>query len=257
MATFLESLFEITTVTGVSKALRCQKAEHDWADTPCGIMDQYISAMGKDGNLLLIDCRSNEYKLVSFGLDGGPSQPVLIVTNSNVKHTLSGSEYPDRVRQCKEAVSILQKQFPQVKALRDANENMLDACRDELSSLSYLRAKHVITEDIRTLRTVEHLASGDFPSIGKEMTCSHISLRDDFEVSCPELDTLVNLALEVPGVHGSRMTGGGFGGCTVTLLEPEAVAAFQSEVGMKYREAYGIDCTFYPAVPSAGAQRLY
>lgn len=255
-ATFLECLFDISSVSGVSKALRCQRAEHEWADTPCGIMDQYISAMGKDGNLLLIDCRTNDFKLVPFGGAGGGSQPLLLVTNSNVKHQLSGSEYPDRVKQCREAVAVLQKSNSSLKALRDATVDMINTAKAELSDLSYRRAMHCVTEDSRTLDTVEKLSVGDFVTVGRHMTASHISLRDDFEVSCPELDCLVELALEVPGVYGSRMTGGGFGGCTVTLLAPEAVDLFQETVAAGYRKRHGADCTFYVAVPSAGASRL-
>merc|ERR1711871_40806 len=255
VATFLETLYNITTVTGVEKALRCQKAEHTWADTPCGIMDQYISAMGQDGNLLLIDCRSREYQLVPFG-GGGGSVPVLMVTNSLVKHALSDSEYPDRVRQCREAVEIISKKHPQVKELRDATMEMVEEAKAEMPDVNYRRARHCVTEDARTLDTVERLKVGDFANVGKHMTASHNSLRDDFEVSCPELNELVNLALQVPGVLGSRMTGGGFGGCTVTLLEPSAVEPFKEFVGTKYRENVGIDCVFYTAVPAHGAQAV-
>ena len=176
----LEKLFNITSVTGVDKALRCQKAEHEWADTPCGIMDQYISAMGKEGNLLLIDCRSREYKLVPFGKDG--PAPLLLVTNSNIKHKLSGSEYPDRVRQCREAVDILKASNPSISALRDVTIDMIELSKEKLPELSYKRAKHCVTEDLRTLQTVELLGTGDFNGVGKNMTASHCSLRDDFEV---------------------------------------------------------------------------
>ena len=183
VATFLETLFGISNVTGVEKALRCQKAEHEWADTPCGIMDQYISAMGKEGNLLLIDCRSKEFQLVPFGTGGSQQQPVIIVTNSNVKHTLSGSEYPDRVRQCREAVAVLQRKHPEVKALRDATLEMVEEARVDMDVLCYQRARHSVSEDRRTLTAVKLLTEGDFPGVGKQMTGSHISLRDDFQVS--------------------------------------------------------------------------
>ncbi|RYH28717.1 hypothetical protein EON65_11125 [archaeon] len=127
---------------GVKKALRCQKAEHTFADTPCGIMDQYISAMGQEDNLLLIDCQSHDFTLVPFGQ--GSEAPVILITNSNVKHTLSGSEYPDRVRQCKEAVAVLTKRFPHVKSLRDADMDSLEAAKGEMSEVAYRRARHVI-----------------------------------------------------------------------------------------------------------------
>lgn len=255
VATFLENLYNITTVTGVEKALRCQKAEHTWADTPCGIMDQYISAMGQDGNLLLIDCRSREYQLVPFG-GGSGSAPVLMVTNSNVKHNLSGSEYPDRVRQCREAVATISAKYPQVKELRDATMEMVEEVKVDMSDVNYRRARHCVAENARTLDTVEKLKVGDFITVGKHMTASHISLRDDFEVSCPEVNELVDLALQVPGVLGSRMTGGGFGGCTVTLLQPTAVELFKDLVGKRYNDNVGIDCVFYLAVPAHGAQAV-
>jgi galactokinase len=149
-------------------------------------MDQFISTMGKAGHLLLIDCRSQNYELVPFG--SGPNSPVIIVTNSLVKHKLSGSEYPDRVKSCKEAVRVIQSIHPKVIALRDVTMQMLDEVHRSLAGVrgmseqTYKRAKHSITEDFRTLDTIEALKSGDFKRVGINMTASHISLRDDFEV---------------------------------------------------------------------------
>ena len=246
-ATFLEQLCGLgNKVSPVTKALRCQKAEHTFADTPCGIMDQYISAMGKEKNLLLIDCRSQEYTLVPFA--SSDRAPVVLVTNSNVKHTLSGSEYPDRVRQCREAVAAIAKKHPNVSALRDCNMEMLDSVKSKLSAVNYNRARHCIKEDARTLATVRALREGDYKSVGRFMTESHNSLQHDFEVSCAELDTLVELALKIEGVYGSRMTGGGFGGCTVTLVEREAVGRLKQYL----KENFPL-CECYEAVPSSGA----
>jgi galactokinase len=184
----------------VAKALRCQKAEHTFADTPCGIMDQYISAMGLKGSLLLIDCRTNSFELIPFGAattGTASSSPIILVTNSLVKHTLSGSEYPDRVRQCKEAVAAIKMKYPIVEALRDANLDMLDSVQEELSDVVYRRAKHVIGEDIRTQSAVAALKKGDYVTVGQLMTASHYSLKDDYEVSCDELDFLVEVANKV------------------------------------------------------------
>lgn len=178
-ATFLEQLCPSIKINSVTKALRCQRAEHTFADMPCGIMDQFVSAMGKDGNLLLIDCRSNESTLVPFE---GISPPVLVVTNSNVKHKLTGSEFPDRVRQCKEAAAILHAEFPSIKTLRDATLDHLEAVKDNMSSVIYMRSRHSITENIRTLATVQALKDGNFAEAGKNMTESHVSLRNDYEV---------------------------------------------------------------------------
>lgn len=215
-------------------------------------MDQYISTMGSKGNLLLIDCRSNDFKLVPYGI--GKDSPVILITNSNVKHQLSGSEYPDRVRQCKEAVSCIQTKYPQVKALRDATIEMLDDVTT--SELVYRRAKHCITEDIRTQSAVKALSNNDFISVGKYMTESHFSLQNDFEVSCSELDVLVKIALSVPGVYGSRMTGGGFGGCTVTLVRKDAVNELKRLLDENYFKQVHMKCSFYECEPSDGATVL-
>jgi len=246
VATFLEQAVGLSSISKVEKALRCQKAEHTFADTPCGIMDQYVSAMGQVNNLLLIDCRSNEYKLVP--VKGDANAPVILVTNSNVKHTLSGSEYPDRVRQCKEAVASIKKRYPAIKALRDCTMEMLNAVKSSIPAVNYNRARHCIKEDERTQKAVEALQAGDYVSVGKFMTESHRSLQHDYEVSCAELDQLVDLALEVDGVYGSRMTGGGFGGCTVTLVKKSSVAALKEHLKKNYPL-----CECYEAVPSAGA----
>jgi galactokinase len=271
-ATFLEQLYNITTVTKVQKALRCQQAEHTFGDTPCGIMDQYISTMGSKGNLLLIDCRSTEYQLIPFGSSGGNNDstgvdgggdgnnskpcPVILITNSNVKHQLSGSEYPDRVRQCKEAVQCLQTKYPYVLALRDANMSMLDAIKDTMTSLVYARAKHCITEDIRTQSTVEALRNNNFELVGQYMTASHYSLQHDYEVSCVELDLLVQIALTVPGVYGSRMTGGGFGGCTVTLVDKDAVDQLKDALTVNYYKQTLLKCSFYECEPCDGTNAI-
>jgi len=239
-----------------SKALRCQQAEHTFADTPCGIMDQYISAMGKENNLLLIDCRTQEYKLVELGgQPDDPHRPVVLVTNSNVKHSLSGSEYPDRVKQCHAAVEIIASANPDenVKALRDVNVEMLNGSKQDMPEVVFRRARHCVGEDRRTIATIESLKIRDYESVGQYMLQSHISLKEDFEVSCEELDLLVTLAMEVEGVYGSRMTGGGFGGCTVTLVKKSAVPALRAHLKAAYKEKTGKECDCYEAVPAAGA----
>jgi galactokinase len=256
-ATFLEELFDLprnTECSSVQKALRCQQAEHTFADTPCGIMDQYISSLGRVGNLLLIDCRSNTATLVPMG--SGFNSPVMVVTNSNVKHELSGSEYPDRVKQCQQAVSVLSKHYPTIKALRDVTLQQLEHVKNELSEVVYRRARHVIGENQRTLDAVSAFQRLDYLAVGEYMTQSHSSLRDDYEVSCAELDFLVRCALEVPGVYGSRMTGGGFGGCTVTLVDRKAAKRLQHVLLEKYVENYNKKCDCYETSPSAGAGPL-
>jgi galactokinase len=190
--------------------------------------------------------------LIPFG--SGERSPVVVVTNSNVKHKLSDGEYPVRVKQCKEAVSMLQMKYPAVKALRDCTGlDQLDAVKGQMSEVIYRRAKHCVTEDARTLRAVEALAAGDFKLLGKLMTESHMSLKNDYEVSCAELDALVDSALEVEGVYGSRMTGGGFGGCTVTLVDRSAAARLIEHQKEKYFLKHREVCDCYIAAPSAGA----
>ena len=260
VATLLEAMLESkgiswTPTGGVAKALRCQKAEHEWADTPCGIMDQYISAMGVSGKLLLIDCRSTEYTLVPMGDENATdSKPVMLIANTNVKHNLSGSEYPDRVRQCREAVATMKERGFDIRATRDATLDMLEKSKEAMSDVNYRRARHCITEDARTLSCVAALGKGEWSEVGKHMSASHVSLRDDFEVSCPELDALQRLALEVPGVYGSRMTGGGFGGCTITLVAAEALETLQTHLKEKYPTVCpGYECSLYVSTPSAGS----
>ncbi|NWX59996.1 GALK1 Galactokinase, partial [Promerops cafer] len=227
----------------VAKALACQKAEHTFAGMPCGIMDQFISVMGKEGHALLIDCRSLETVPVPL-TDAGLA---VLITNSNVRHTLTGSEYPTRRRQCEEAAAALGK-----ASLRDATLAELEEARSQLGDEVFRRARHVIGEIARTAQAAQALQHRDYTTFGGLMVESHNSLRDDYEVSCPELDELVAAALEVDGVYGSRMTGGGFGGCTVTLLEAGAAQRAQQHI----QEKYSGTATFYLTKPSGGAKAL-
>jgi galactokinase len=287
----VETLYNLTNIKPVDKALRCQKSEHDFAGMPCGIMDQYISTLGEQGNLLLIDCRSNEFQLVPFGKtavspttgegkgkgkknttsateskssagESDEDDVIILVTNSNVKHQLTGSEYPDRVKQCKEAVKALQKKFPSanIKSLRDATIEQLEKVHSDsssgLSDVAYKRGKHVIKENQRTLDTVEALKKKDWMTVGERMNESHVSLRDDYEVSCEEIDFLVRTAISCTGVYGSRITGGGFGGCTVTLLKKKDVKEVEKFLQESYWKQYHKKCDCYEAIPSNGTRQI-
>ncbi|KAL8578288.1 hypothetical protein ACOMHN_005679 [Nucella lapillus] len=246
--TFLEQLTGATSEQ-LKKALACQKAEHDFAGMPCGIMDQFISVMGRTDHALLIDCRSCEGRLVPMK---DPSVRVL-VTNCNVKHELTGSEYPTRRRQCETAAAAMGK-----KSLREALEEDLEACKDKLDAETYRRVRHVITEIKRTDDAAAALERNDYTLFGKLMVDSHESLRDDYEVSCKELDLLVEAAMEMKGeggVYGSRMTGGGFGGCTVTLLHKDAIDKVIENVKNRYKASKNT-ATFYVVAPSEGARPL-
>ncbi|XP_038159116.1 galactokinase [Cyprinodon tularosa] len=225
------------------KVLACQQAEHTHAGVPCGIMDQFVSVFGREGQALLIDCRSLEATPVPLADPG----LVILITNSNVKHSLTGSEYPTRRRQCEEPASALGKD-----SLRDVTMAELQEARERLGDVTYRRARHVVEEIERTVQAAEALKRGAYQEFGRLMVESHNSLRDLYEVSCRELDELVSAAMEVEGVFGSRMTGGGFGGCTVTLLQAHAV----DEAIRHMKERYSGTPTFYVTTPSDGARGL-
>ncbi|XP_030630161.1 galactokinase [Chanos chanos] len=227
----------------VAKALACQQAEHTHAGVPCGIMDQFVSVLGKEGHALLIDCRSLEATAVPLSDPG----LVVLITNSNVRHALTGSEYPTRRRQCEEAAAVLGK-----SSLREATLQDLEAAKARLDDVTYRRARHVIEEIARTAQAAEALKRGAYREFGKLMVESHNSLRDHYEVSCVELDELVAVAMEVEGVFGSRMTGGGFGGCTVSLVQADAADRAMQHI----KERYSGSPTFYITSPSEGARVL-
>jgi galactokinase len=245
----------IEAITGqhldpVKKALLCQKAEHDYAGMPCGIMDQFISALGKKDHLLLLDCRSREFELVPFT---DPSVSVLI-TNTNVKHALTGSEYPARRKQCEAAAVALG-----VASLRDAATDLLETNRSKLEVVVFRRARHVIGEIARTTQAADAIRAGNWAMVGELMYASHQSLRDDYEVSCPELDAVVEIARGLSaagGVIGCRMTGGGFGGCTVALVKTDAVDAVMRAMAVGYTQKTGITPTMFVSRPGAGATLL-
>ena len=234
----------------VAKALLCQKAEHDYAGMPCGIMDQFVSALAAKDHILLLDCRSQQSELVPFA---DPSVAVLIV-NTNVKHELTGSEYPTRRRQCEAAARELG-----VPSLRDASAELLEQCRGRLDPVVYRRARHVVGEIARTPQAAAAIRRGDWAQAGEAMAASHRSLRDDYEVSCPELDAVVEIAESIGpggGVFGCRMTGGGFGGCAVALVRTAAVESVIGTIGARYARKTGITATLFVTRPAQGASVL-
>nr|XP_008511563.1 PREDICTED: galactokinase [Equus przewalskii] len=241
--TFLQQLCPDSGAVA-ARAQVCQRAEHSFAGVPCGIMDQLIALLGQKGHALLIDCRSLETSLVPLS---DPKLAVLI-TNSNVRHSLGSSEYPLRRRQCEEVARALGKE-----SLREVQLEELEAGRELVSKEGYRRARHVVGEIRRTAQAAAALSRGDYRAFGRLMVESHHSLRDDYEVSCPELDQLVEAALSAPGVYGSRMTGGGFGGCTVTLLE----ASTASQAMQHIQEQYSGTATFYLSQAADGAKVLH
>lgn len=241
------------------RALRCQKAENEWCDSPCGIMDQAIISAASSGSLMLIDCRTLDFtatKMADESLSPDDPLPVLVVANSNVKHSIGGGEYPIRVAQCKTATEALQKVNPDIVMLRDATLEDVEEAKEFMDEVSYNRAKHVTTENERTIQAKEELERGDWRQVGELMNASHASMRDDYEVSCEEVDVLVDIAQNFPGVYGSRLTGGGFGGCTVTLVAEDNAEDLMAHMKTEYKARTGIDCPCFVTRPARGVHLL-
>ena len=236
----------------------CQEAEHRYAEMRCGIMDQFISCHGKEGHALMLDCRSLEFRLVPL-----PSNVQLVICNSMVKHQHATSGYNTRRAQCEEGVRILKTVLPEIHSLRDVSEEQLENESHLLSDVVYRRCRHVITENARVQKAADALEADNIRELGRLMRESHESLRDDYEVSCPELDVLVDAAAGLPGVYGARMTGGGFGGCTINLVDAEQAKRFEGI----FRDAYEAKTGIHPqillskasegagAVPTEGSER--
>jgi galactokinase len=226
----------------------CQRSEHNFVGVPCGIMDQYISVFGREHSAVEIDCRSLGHRYVSL-----PAGVAFIAVNTMVKHALAGSAYKDRVRECATAVEILKTRYPAVESLRDVTPDMFEAAAHLLPDVVARRARHIVTEDVRVNRFVEASGAADLAAMGRLLVESHRSLQYDYQVSCEELDFLAEAALAIDGVYGSRMTGGGFGGCTVTMIRAEAAAHFRERISIAYRERFGAVPRIYDCKPSAGA----
>ena len=231
-------------------ALLCQRAENTFVGVNCGIMDQFISIFAEAGHAVLIDCRSLEHQLVPMG-EGGAK---IVVCDTSVKRELAASAYNERRAQCEEAARILNEAVGGIELLRDVSLDVLEAHQERLDPIVYRRARHVVSEDDRTTAALDVLNAGDLADLGRLMNASHDSLRDDYEVSCKELDTMVEAARGVEGVYGARMTGAGFGGCTVNLVEPSAVDVFCERVPADYARATGLEAKFYVCEPAQGAR---
>jgi galactokinase len=226
----------------------CQRAERNFVGMPCGIMDQYISVFGRERAAVEIDCRSLGRRYVSL-----PDGVAFVAVNTMVKHALAGSAYKDRVAECAAAVEGIRKMFPAVESLRDVSPEQFEAAAHLLPPVVALRARHVVTEDARVNRFVEAGESGNLDAMGTLMVESHRSLQFDYEVSCEELDFLVDAALSIEGILGSRMTGGGFGGCTVSMMHAAAAPHFRQQIAQAYEGRFGVAPRIYDCNPSAGA----
>jgi galactokinase len=248
---FLLAQFNNINISGEAMAELCQRAENHFVGMNCGIMDQFISRLGREGHALYLDCRSLGYELVPCDLEGY----AVVMCNSNVKRQLVGSPYNERRSQCEEGVRILKEPLGgDINSLRDITSKQLEAHKGLLPPLVYQRCKHVVTEDERTAQAVSSLKAGNLSGFGELLNASHESLRQDYEVSCEELEILVEIARKVEGTIGSRMTGGGFGGCTVSVVKEEAIETFTTTVLAEYAKRTGITADIYVSKPEDGAR---
>jgi galactokinase len=236
----------------VRLARLAQRAEREFVGVNVGIMDQFISALGQKAHALLIDTRALTYEAVPLPQSGVS----IVIADTNKSRGLVSSEYNTRRAECEQAVALLKAFLPGIRALRDVSLADFEKYGGELPEPIRRRARHVITEDARTLAGVAALKAGDVARFGQQMNASHESLRADYEVSCAELDAMVVAARDVAGVYGARMTGAGFGGCAVCLVADEAVETFVREVPRRYQEATGLTATIYVTTASQGAERL-
>ena len=249
---FLKDMFAFDDLTMVEIAQIGQYSENNFNGCNCGIMDQFASAMGKKDNAIFLDTNTLQYEYAPVVLEDAK----IVIVNSKVKHSLVDSAYNDRRNECETALKELQKVLD-IQTLGDLTEEEFEAHKDAIQSeIRQKRAKHAVYENRRTIKAVEALKADDIETFGKLMNASHVSLRDDYEVSCEEIDILVDLAWSIEGVIGSRITGGGFGGCTVSIVKNDAVDHFIETVGAQYEERVGHKAEFYVVDIGDGARIL-
>jgi galactokinase len=248
----LTDLFEIKDLSMTDLALIGQYSENNFNGCNCGIMDQFAVAMGKKDHAIFLNTSDLSYEYAPCVLDGAK----IVITNSKVKHSLVDSAYNDRRNECAAALKALQSELD-IQALGDLTPEEFEAHKSLIKDeIQLQRAKHAVYENQRTIDAVTALKAGDIESFGKLMNQSHISLRDDYDVSCEEIDILVDLAWKIPGVLGSRITGGGFGGCTVSIVKDESIDTFIETIGKTYLEKVGHEAEFYTVDIGDGASRL-
>jgi galactokinase len=228
----------------------CQRAEVDFVGTPCGIMDQFVAVFGHEHAALRIDCRSLEYETVAL-----PNNVEIVAVNSMVKHELGASDYRTRVEECALAVDSIARLYPEVRSLRDATISQVEEV--PMPRVIMRRARHIVTENKRVELFVNAAARGLLDHMGELFLESHRSMRHDYEITCDEVDFLVDTAAGIPGCYGARMTGGGFGGCTVNLVAPDAADRFRDQIRARYMERFRIDPAIFRCVPSEGAGEIF
>ena len=239
------------TYPGPVLARLCQRAENEYVGARSGIMDQFISANGAEDHALLLDCRDLTFKLAPI-----PAHVALVIANTMVQHSVAGGEYTTRRAEVEEAAAVIARHRPEVKFLRDATVDDLRQWGSEMTPNALKRARHVITENTRTVAAAAALLRGDLKELGRLMAEAHVSYSQDFEASCVEADAMVALAQDLPGLIGARLTGGGFGGCTVNLVEREHAEEFSEALGARYATETGIDPQIMICHASGGAHRI-
>ncbi|MFY9854691.1 MAG: galactokinase, partial [Terracidiphilus sp.] len=239
------------TYPGPVLARLCQRAENEFVGASCGIMDQFISANGKENHALLLDCRDLSFKLAPI-----PAHIALVIANTMVKHSVAGGDYTTRRAEVEAACAVIARHRPEVRFLRDATVDDLEKWGHEMTPNSLKRARHVVTENLRTRAAAEALAANDLAELGRLMAEAHQSYSRDFEGSCAEADAMVELAQQLPGIIGARLTGGGFGGCTINLVEQSQAAAFAKALASSYATRIGIEPQIHICHASGGAHRV-
>jgi galactokinase len=229
-------------------ATLCRRTENEFVGAKSGIMDQFIVAGGVAGRVMLLDCRSLEFELLPL-----PSEVRVVVCNSMVQHQHAGGEYGDRRDEVEAGQAVLRELRPGIELLRDATLADLEACKDRMNATSFARCRHIISENARVMEAKEALRSGDVKRFGELMVEAHASMRDDFGASAPEVDTLVEIAMQQPGCFGARITGGGFGGCTVNVVRAEKAEEFAEALKRGYKAALGLSADCFICAPSDGA----
>ena len=229
-----------------------QRAEHGYVGTQCGIMDQFASVMSKEGNVILLDCKSLDYQHIP--IDINPYK--IIMLNTKVSHNLATSEYNTRKQECEEGVALIGKSYPNIQSLRDVTREMIEASKSEMSQKVYQRCSFIIEENKRVLAMVNAFKQNDLNSVGKLLYEAHEGISELYEVSCPESDFLVDFAKTNSQVLGARQTGGGFGGCTLNIIHEDAVEAFKREAFLAYKSTFNIDLEAFEVRPSGGTSIL-
>ena len=251
LAFALNNIFDLK-IDKIDLVKLAQKSENEFVGVKCGIMDQYINIFGKSDNVLRIDCRSLEYEYFPFDFENVS----IVLFNTNVSHSLASSEYNQRRKECSDGVSVIKNHYKQVESLRDVSVDVLNEFKSKLDPVVYKRCKYAVEENDRLLDACTALSKHDLDKFGSLMYQTHEGLSSDYQVSCPELDYLVELTKDNPNIHGSRMMGGGFGGCTINIIDNNAVEEIEKFIMHEYKKKFNKDATVYVTSISDGTNTI-